>query len=311
MPHRLLVLALLCAPLAACRPSPPTTGTPADTAQTGPAPAGSAVGGAAALAQMQGVWQAVEDTAARVEVQGTAFVSRYTGEAPHGGTLAFVGTCGGRPADAAQRYFVLTEEDTPYCYFLQALSDSVMQLTYVADGQTLGYRRIGPASAAPDVPDAAPAPASAVSLDAEGLRFVNPITGAARPLAFGTPQAQTLAALTAALGAPRTTGTNAECGAGPLGFATWADGLSLAFARGAFAGWYVDGRAAEARRFTTMAGLGIGTTRAELNDAYEVRVGPTSLGTEFTVGEMGGLLTNATPEATVTDLWAGTTCMAR
>jgi hypothetical protein len=37
----------------------------------------------------------------------------------------------------------------------------------------------------------------------------------------------------------------------------------------------------------------------------------TSLGTEFTAGEMSGLLTGDTPEAKITGLWAGTNCAFR
>ena len=78
-----------------------------------------------------------------------------------------------------------------------------------------------PTAPLPAAPTMAEAPALAI--DGEGLRLFNPANGAARPLPFGTARALVLTAL-AGRGAPEL-GTQTECGAGPLNFATWPDAL--------------------------------------------------------------------------------------
>ncbi|HET6567500.1 MAG TPA: hypothetical protein VFG50_06010, partial [Rhodothermales bacterium] len=117
--------------------------------------------------------------------------------------------------------------------------------------------------------------------------------------------------LAALLGAPSDRGRNAECGAGPLAYARWGDGLMVSFSDGAFAGWMVDGREAGAEHYTTMAGIGISSTRAEIDQVYVIDVEQTSLGTEFGAGDLYGLLSGPAPGDTVTNLWAGTTCIFR
>jgi hypothetical protein len=60
-----------------------------------------------------------------------------------------------------------------------------------------------------------------------------------------------------------------------------------------------------------MTGVGIGTTRAQVEDALAIQVSSTSLGTEFTAGGLAGLLDGPGAEARITNLWAGETCIAR
>lgn len=155
-------------------------------------------------------------------------------------------------------------------------------------------------------------PGSAVlALDSQGLRLVNASTGATRALAFGMKEAEVVSILTNLRGKPRDRGENKECGVGPLGFASWADGLTLQFNKGRFAGWNVDGRRSGANKLTTIAGIGTGSTRTQLNKAYTVKVSQTTLGTEFSAGKLGGLLSGTKPTDRVTSLWSGTTCFFR
>ena len=174
-----------------------------------------------------------------------------------------------------------------------------------------------PESAAPT---AAPATASeatrsatspALAVEAEGLRLFDPASGSARPIPFGTARAQVMTAL-AARGAAET-GTNGECGAGPLDFATWADGLTLWFQDGALAGWALNGAAegAAGGGASTASGLTIGSTRADLDSAYAATVEQSTLGTEFAAGELYGLLDGEGSGARVTALWAGVSCNFR
>jgi hypothetical protein len=64
-------------------------------------------------------------------------------------------------------------------------------------------------------------------------------------------------------------------------------------------------------QFRTTAGIGIGSTRRELDAAYQAEVAESTLGQEFTAGEIGGLLTSAAPDGRVEALWAGMTCHFR
>lgn len=149
-----------------------------------------------------------------------------------------------------------------------------------------------------------------LAIDPEGLRWFLPPNGTARPLPFGMAQADVLASLER-VRSEAAEGTNADCGTGPVQYANWADGLSLVFQNGRFAGWGLDGRARDG--ITSADGIGIDTTRTELDAA----IGPTlvvrrtSLGTEFTAGTYHGLFDSAKPDARITDMWAGVSCVAR
>jgi len=133
--------------------------------------------------------------------------------------------------------------------------------------------------------------------------------GASRPVRFGMARADAVRLLATALGNPIEEASSQDCGAGPLGYAAFRDGLSLYFQDGKFAGWDLAGR--ESAGFATAKGIGIGTSRKELEAAGTVDVGETSIGNEFMMGELSGLLSSPAPDGKVTNLWAGVTCIAR
>ena len=164
-----------------------------------------------------------------------------------------------------------------------------------------------PASAPEPVAPAAAAD-PVLSVAPEGLRLFDPASGSARPLSFGLPAEQVLAAIEASRG-PAERGTNEECGAGPMEFARWPDGLGLAFQDGVFVGWSLDDRAGGV--LTTTSGIGPGSSRREIEEVYQVAVEETTLGTEFSVGEVSGLLDGPGPDARITNLWAGVACLFR
>ena len=150
-----------------------------------------------------------------------------------------------------------------------------------------------------------------IALDGEGLRLVVEPSGSTRLLAFGAGRAEVTSVLETA-GHPVTDeGTNAECGAGPLTFASVGDGLSLLFQDEAFVGWSTDSRTGGGAGLTTMAGVGVGSPRADLEATYAAEVRETTLGTEFFAGGLGGILSGPGPDADVTNLWAGTPCAFR
>ncbi|MFN3817983.1 hypothetical protein [Blastomonas sp.] len=160
-----------------------------------------------------------------------------------------------------------------------------------------------------------------ISLDGEGLRLVDPKSGATRPLAFGVGAAQ-LKQVAEKLKGPAQSGRNDECGAGPLTYLSWDDGLTLYSLDGLFAGWALDERGAAAPaksdakaqptpRLTTISGIGIGSTRAQLLDVYDAKIEQTTLGTEFNAAGLSGILDGTGAKAKVTNLWSGVNCVFR
>lgn len=150
---------------------------------------------------------------------------------------------------------------------------------------------------------AADGSAVAVTLDPEGLRLFLP-SSAARPIPFGTPQQQTMAMVSRVRGSARETGASEDCGDE---YATWENGLTLRFSRGRFAGW----SAAPGSGLATAAGTGPGSTRADLEAAHVTRVFASTLGTEFSIGDIAGVLESEASDARVLHMWAGVACIGR
>ena len=146
-----------------------------------------------------------------------------------------------------------------------------------------------------------------LALEGEGLRAFT-AQGSARALPFGMSQDMVLTAVSTLLGSDTpAVSTNSECGAGPTQFAEYPPGLQLAFQDDNFAGWFLD----EAG-LTTADGVGVGTSRADLQSARVVEMIPDStLGAEFSSGDLGGMLSSDAPDATVEALYAGLTCFFR
>jgi len=149
-------------------------------------------------------------------------------------------------------------------------------------------------------------------VDGEGLRLLDHSGGGDRRLAFGSDWPGVREAL-AFRGQPDT-GTNAECGAGPLDYARWPDGLTLYGQAGEFAGWALDDRSAgvgAAGGISTAAGIGPGRSRADLDKAYAPTISQTTLGTEFSKDGLSGILDGPGETATIVALWAGVSCNFR
>ena len=151
-----------------------------------------------------------------------------------------------------------------------------------------------------------PAPLPDLAMDGDGLRLLNGTS--VRLLPFGMRREALLAVLEPARGRADS-GTNSECGAGPLDYAVWADGLTLYFQDGSFAGWALDERAEGAH--ATASGIGPGSTGHALDSAYAAKVEQSTLGTEFRAGNLSGILDGPGPEARVTALWTGVSCVFR
>ncbi len=171
---------------------------------------------------------------------------------------------------------------------------------------------------APSVPsDPAPSlPASAtvmLALSGEGLAFVTE-SGSVRHFPFDTPAEDAIAAITRSYAglAPHHT-RNEECGAGPLDMASWHDGLTVLSQEGRWLGWSVSRAAAagDAPGPKTMAGIGIDSTRSELQAAYTADMSETTLGQEFSAGDLHGILDGTGPTARINAMWAGVSCNFR
>ena len=137
-------------------------------------------------------------------------------------------------------------------------------------------------------------------VDGEGLRLLDLEGGGERRFAFGSDW-QSVGKALAFRGQPAT-GTDRECGAGPIDYAKWPDGLTLYGQADEFAGWALDGRS---------AGIGPGRSRADLDKAYAPRVTQTTLGTEFAGEGLSGLLDGPGEDAKIVAMWAGVSCNFR
>ena len=109
---------------------------------------------------------------------------------------------------------------------------------------------------------------------------------------------------------------NSECGAGPMTMAIFENGLVLNFqkAKGKeekmeFVGWSVSDRGSSSK-LTTMANVGIGSTRAELESAYNVEVKKTSLGFEFSTvpGGLYGIIDGPSENNKINFMWSRLSC---
>jgi len=148
--------------------------------------------------------------------------------------------------------------------------------------------------------------ATRLALDPEGVRLFHTVSGASRLIAFGTTRTEAQRAISAASKAePLEQEDSPDCGAA---FARWPGGLQAWFRDGKFSGWSVG---PDSVALSTAGGLHPGSTRAELDAAVRATRVPSTLGVEFSAGALGGLLDGTGPTARVSQLWAGTTCLAR
>lgn len=157
----------------------------------------------------------------------------------------------------------------------------------------------------PDGPDTAAeaeVDASLVTLKGDGL-----IAGA-EAFYFAAGKAEVTTALTRVLGEPQDVMDMAECGAGPMQSASFADGLVVNFQDEKLVGWFL--RSADEQIVFTES-LGIGLPRAELEALGGYAPDPEStLGEEF-YNESAGIGGFIGEDGKVSELYAGTQCFFR
>lgn len=158
----------------------------------------------------------------------------------------------------------------------------------------------------------AAAPAATLALSGEGLDLVDPISGSTRHLPFDGDADAVVAAVTRISGAPSQRAVNGECGAGPMEFVTWNDGLSVLIQQQGFRGWSMNQRPGNAALpLTTISGIGLGSTRSALEAVTVITVSETSLGTEFSAAGLNGLFAPAMADAPIIAMWSGVSCVFR
>lgn len=158
---------------------------------------------------------------------------------------------------------------------------------------------------------------TALALEAGGVRLVTLASGSTRPVGFGATAAEANAAVALTQGQRGQEAQLSDCSAvesGRLIHTSWPEnGLDIATdpATGRFVGWNVSRPG-----LATMNGIGVGTTRADLERAFTVEmVTDSSLEHEFQIGDgeygLSGLLDGPGPNARVIVMWSGTVCQHR
>lgn len=176
------------------------------------------------------------------------------------------------------------------------------RLTVIVGGsEATRVRCNAPAAASADADERIP-----LALAGDGLQLVDPNSGRTRMIAFDTPRSETLALVKSALGDPS---AMSRCDVAPLANAQFGDAMALHFENDRFVGWSANPRSG--RSLSSMSGVRIGSTRAELEDSMVAEVSQTSLGTEFNAGGLSGVFSGGGQDARIEALWAGMTCIAR
>jgi hypothetical protein len=154
------------------------------------------------------------------------------------------------------------------------------------------------------------APAVRFALAGDGVMLIDATSGSTRQIPFGTPDSTAIQAIAVVFGEPEERNANDECGIGPMEFVIFdGEGLLLAIHDRKFAGWAV--RPPEGAALRTMSGIGVGSTREELEDVYAANIAPSTLGIEFMAGGLQGVLENNERKARIVAFWAGASCVAR
>lgn len=147
---------------------------------------------------------------------------------------------------------------------------------------------------------------AALVLAPDGLSIAEAASGKPRLVRFGIARASAERAIGLVQGQPLEQGSSSECGAGTIDYTSYKDDLQLTFQDDTFVGWTINGAESPLR---TGKGIGIGSTRQDLDAAYKILVEDSSLGILWGVDDLVGLLDQDGIEGLVTGIWAGTVCL--
>ena len=129
---------------------------------------------------------------------------------------------------------------------------------------------------------------------------------------FGASRADTMAAATRTLGRERAMNMVEDCGGSGAAQAADFGALVLFFQQDRFVGWE-QREASERPWIGTPGGASVGARRPTLATALggPIEVEQSTLGTEFSRGDISGLLASANADAQVDRLWGGNNCAMR
>lgn len=147
---------------------------------------------------------------------------------------------------------------------------------------------------------------STLALAADGLSVVEMPSGKAKSIKFGIPRARAELMIGTVQGERLDNGSSSECAAGTVDYTSYKDDLQLTFQDGKFVGWTINSAESPLR---TAKGIGIGSTRQELDAAYKIIVEDSSLGWLWGAGDLVGTLDIDGIDGLVTNIWAGTVCL--
>ena len=156
-----------------------------------------------------------------------------------------------------------------------------------------------------------------LALSSNSLKIIDQSSGSTNTISFETPVDKTIETIEKVLKSKPAININSECGAGPLKMATWENGLTLLFKKNKeswlFVGWAANEPKIQEMKLTTMAGIGVGSTRKEMESAYSIKVSKTSLGSEFSTqsDDLFGIFDGPDENAKITNLWSGISCNFR
>jgi len=121
-----------------------------------------------------------------------------------------------------------------------------------------------------------------------------------------------MSGLVHALGTPTENGPGtAECPNGQDWVAVWPDTILAGFQGGTLLTWSLRPDST----LTDMAGIGIGSSIDDVEAVWTITIQESSLGVEFFTAidgsGYGGVFSDSSPAAVVTNLWAGPSCIFR
>lgn len=161
------------------------------------------------------------------------------------------------------------------------------------------------AAPAPVVDDEAPTAAQAspwiLAVEDGGLRLVNGNTGATRAVPFSTSPDDVLPMVTRMLGEPTIHRNVEPCN---LHAASW-PGLMLRYDDQSLAGWWLGADS----EITDMAGIGVGSTVAEMREVYETEFQESDFGTLILAGGLVGIVPDQNPGSTIQFMYSGVPCV--
>lgn len=159
-----------------------------------------------------------------------------------------------------------------------------------------------------------------LTITSNALQLVDRTTGSTKELPTGMEMSKIVGIVNSVFGSKMPEPQiNSECGAGPMTLMVWKNGLILMFQKSRtannmeFVGWSLSqARGDRENTIKTMAGIGIGSTRAELEKTYSVEINKTSLGQEFSTNSgLYGVLNGPLKNDKIEFMWSGLSCNFR